>query len=100
MGEVAADDKEVVVVEIGAEEFCCLFQFVEVVSGDDYRHDGRHIAQSPLQEWQLHLQAVLTLVGFFLVVEHLFLLVEHLCGFFVHFHIAQRCGIKVVGAVG
>ena len=67
--EVAADDEEVFVGEIGLQHLSHALQLLVVVGGNDNRNDGRHIAQSPLQERQLHLQAVFLCMGGFLIAE-------------------------------
>ena len=55
VGEVATDNEEILVIEIRLQHLCHPLQFLEVVSGNDDRNDGRHLFDSALQEWQLHL---------------------------------------------
>ena len=48
MGEVAADDKEIIVRKPGLQHLGHAFQFVEVVGGDDDGYDRWNLAQMPL----------------------------------------------------
>ena len=50
MGEVAADDKQIVVVEISAQHLCHPFEFGVIVGGDDDGYDGRNLLHTPLKE--------------------------------------------------
>ena len=88
VGEIAADDEEILFREIGFQHLSHPLQFREIVGGDDDRHDGRHRFECPLQERQLHLQAMLTIVGFWPIGEHAVGLCQTLCSLSVYFHFA------------
>ena len=64
MREVAADDKQILVCEIGLQHIRYLLQFPEIVRRYDDGHDRRHgvLTKPSLQEWQLHLQTMLSVV--------------------------------------
>ena len=97
MREVAADDKQVLLREIRLQHLSYLFEFPIVVGRDDNGHDGRYtiFAESPLKEWQLHLQTVLPVVCLGLIREHTIRGCQFLSRLSIHPHVSQRCRIEV-----
>ena len=60
VGEIAAEDEEVVGIEVRLEGLFQRNTFLNVVSGNDDGNDRRHFLQPVLQEWELHLEAMLS----------------------------------------
>ena len=95
MGEVAADDEEILFCEPRLQHLGHPLQLREVVGGDDDGDDGWHFAQMPLQERQLHLQTMLTVVGLRLIGKHTVCLYQLSGSLTVNFYIPQRRGIII-----
>ena len=60
VGEIATENEEVVGIEVRLEGLLQCNAFLYVVGGNDDGNDRRHFLQPVLQEWKLHLEAMLT----------------------------------------
>ena len=63
MGEVRTDDKEVLRGEVRLEKLRYLLQYIKMRRADDDGNNRRDLGEDRLDERQLHLQAVLPVVG-------------------------------------
>ena len=97
--EVAADDEEVVVVEIGLKRIGYAPQLRLAVGAHDDGHDKRHLGHLSLEEGQLHLQTVLTVVCLGIIGEHAVGVAQAATRLTVHPHPSQWSLIGVVGRV-
>ena len=93
--EVAADDKHVFLSQIRLQHLCYPLQLAEVVSGNNDRHYGWNFAKASLQERQLHLQAMLSVVCLGLICKHAVSLRQLLSRLHIHLHVSQRSTVIV-----
>ena len=95
-GEVAADHKEVLLVEIRQQRIGNLLKLVPTLCSNHDRHNGRHLLEMLLQQRQLHLEAMLLAVRTLVTGEHIARRDDLQRKFGIDLHIAQRCivGIK------
>ena len=62
MRKIRADDEEILLVEIGLQNFGYLLEDAQPMCSDYDRHDGRNLLENHLQERKLHFQAMLPVV--------------------------------------
>ena len=101
MGEVAADDKEILIRKPGLQHLGDTFQLGEVVGGDDDRdrRRDRRRSEKSLEEGQLDFEAVLTIVGLRTIGENAVSSHQLLGCLAIHLYLAQGGGIIVHLAV-
>ena len=96
MYEIATENEEVIGIEVRLESLFQRNAFLYVIGGNDDGNDRRHFLQPVLQEWELHLEAMLTgmcTLGERDVGVRLCELVADLC---VDFYLAERRFIEAI----
>ena len=99
MGEVATDNKKVLIIEPGFQHLRHPLQFGIVVGGDDDRDDGWYFFETSLQERQLYLQTMLAVVRLFEIGEDTVCLYQLTSRLAVNLHLTQWSGILIHLAV-
>ena len=91
--EVAADNKKILLIQVGLQGISNLLQGRQFLRGNDDRNNGWYLFHVILQEWQFHLQAMLALMCFWSISNSITLFHKVFTESGIYRNISQRSGI-------